>query len=65
MKINMDLDGGCMPLYTSKYLNKLFLKQEETTKYAENSLPIPRDNMKNPFLSRIFHHNCKETRIKR
>jgi hypothetical protein len=65
MTIKIDLDGGCMPLYSSKDLDKLTLKQEETTQYAENSLPISRDNMKNPSLSRIFHHNCKETSIKR
>jgi hypothetical protein len=34
MKIKIDLDGGCMPLYSSKF-KKLTLKQEETTQYAE------------------------------
>jgi hypothetical protein len=49
-----------MPLYSSKDLDKLTLKQEETTQYAENSLPISRDNMKNPSLPRIFHHITKK-----
>jgi hypothetical protein len=46
MTIRIDIDVGRIPLYSSKDLDKSNLKQEETTQYAENSLPISRDNTK-------------------
>jgi hypothetical protein len=60
MTTKIDLDGGCKSLYSSKDLDKLTLKQEETTHLCRNSLPIRRDSIKNPSLSRIFHQITKK-----
>jgi hypothetical protein len=65
MTTRIDLDGGCMPLYSSKDLDKINLETRRNNTICRNSLPISRDNMKNPSLSRIFHHITKKEASKR
>jgi hypothetical protein len=65
MKKKIYLDEGFIPLYSSKRFDKLTLKSRRKTYHCRNFLPNPRDSLKNPYLSRIFHHNFQETIIPR